>query len=90
MSQDAAVFGDLDVQQSSEQEEAEFGALELQQAQILFSALKAIQTDAAYMRWADEAAAEIEARISFDRARAMCLWWNAISYSMHPDICNYM
>lgn len=58
MSQDLASFGDLDIQQSDQGEE--FGALEMQQAQVLFSALKAIQNGTPSLNWISEAAAEIE------------------------------
>ena len=60
MSQSYADFGDLDIQQSGGQEEAEFGALELQQAQVLFSALNALRQGQPPLAWEGEAAAEIE------------------------------
>lgn len=53
-------FGDLDISPPSGQGEAEFGALEIQQAQVLFSSLKANRQGMPSLVWEDEAAAEIQ------------------------------
>ena len=55
-------FGDLDIQQSGGQEEAEFGALELQQAQVLFTCLNKLREGLPLLVWEGEAASEIEVR----------------------------
>lgn len=53
-------FGDLDIQQTGGQEEAEFGALELQQAQVLFTSLNKLREGLPPLAWEAEAASEIE------------------------------
>lgn len=53
-------FGDLDIQQTGGQEEAEFGALELQQAQVLFISLNKLREGRPLSGWEAEATAEIE------------------------------
>ena len=69
MAQSFAEFGDVDIQQSGGQEEAEFGALELQQAQVLFSALNTLRQGQPPLVWDSEAAAEIEVS-----AFKLCVW----------------
>lgn len=94
MSQDLASFGDLDVQQSDQGEEAEFGALEVQQAQVLFSALKAIQNGTPSLNWISEAAAEIEVYSLLIAGLVACpaavhgLWWAPVcSSQVSPFSC---
>lgn len=57
-------FGDLDIQQTGGQEEAEFGALELQQAQVLFTSLNKLREGLPPLAWEAEAASEIEVQLA--------------------------
>ena len=68
MAQSYAEFGDLDIQQSGGQEEGEFGALVLQQAQVLFSALNTLRQGQPALAWKSEAAAEIEVTLQACKA----------------------
>lgn len=63
-------FGDLDIQQTGGQEEAEFGALELQQAQVLFTSLNKLREGLPLSGWEAEATAEIEVETAIARQLA--------------------
>ena len=62
MLQSIAEFGDLDLQQQTGQEETDFGALELEQAQVLFSAFNMWRQGEPLLTWDRDAAAEIEVK----------------------------
>ena len=75
-------FGDLDIQQTGGQEEAEFGALELQQAQVLFTSLNKLREGLPPLAWEAEAATEIEVQT------AALAVWHVLS-ACHRVMCLY-